>query len=55
MNDFFNSKFVKDLEAGELPEVKVVLPPETLFQIGLTAVLAAVAILLSIEIIKKLS
>lgn len=55
MNDFFQSKFIKDLEAGELPEVKIVLPPDTLFNIGLTAFLVTIAIMLSAQIFKSIA
>jgi len=54
MNDFFNSKFINDLKEGELPEVKIVLPPETLFNISISAFLVAVSIMLTAAIVKKL-
>jgi hypothetical protein len=55
MNDFFNSKFITDLKNGELPEVKIVFPPETLFNISLSAFLVTVSILMVAGIFKKLA
>lgn len=54
MNDFFQSKFITDLKEGKLPEVTIVIHPQTLFQIGLTAFFVAVTVMLFGAIIGKL-
>jgi len=54
MNDFFNSKFVQDLKGGKLPAVEVKFSAESLVQLGVTLVLAAVIIMIVAAITQKL-
>lgn len=43
--DFFNSKFMKDLEAGILPPVEIQVPTKVYLLTGLTIVLSALIII----------
>lgn len=45
MTDFFNSKFIQDLEAGKLPPVEIEVPTKVYVGLGLTVVLSALIIL----------
>ncbi len=53
MTDFFQSKFIKDLQDGELPPVEVRIPGETYAYLGLTVVLSALIILIAYTYLKK--
>jgi hypothetical protein len=54
MNDFFGSKFVKDLQAGKLPPVEVKFSAESLVQVSAALFFTAVAIILVYQIAKKI-
>ncbi|MGD9930132.1 MAG: hypothetical protein AB7U05_08940 [Mangrovibacterium sp.] len=45
MTEFFNSKFMKDLQAGTLPPVEIDVPTKVYVGLGLTVVLSALIIL----------
>jgi len=54
MNDFLQSKLIKDLENGQLPEVKLSITPETVFNLAAAAFFVAVSVLIVSQIFKKL-
>lgn len=54
MNEFFNSKFVKDLGNGQLPPVEVKFSTESLVQVGATLIFSAVIIILVAKIFKSI-
>lgn len=53
MVEFFNSKFVKDLQGGKLPPVEVTVSAETLVQIGAVIVFSGVIIILIAKILNR--
>jgi hypothetical protein len=55
MNDFFQSKFVQDLQNGKLPpvEASVTIPMETLAQICGAVFVTALLVLLVAKILKS--
>lgn len=55
MGDFFDSKFIQDLKRGELPEVKIVLPTETIFNISAAAFFVGAALIIMSAIFKSVS
>ncbi|HMV91527.1 MAG TPA: hypothetical protein PJ995_21540 [Cyclobacteriaceae bacterium] len=54
MNDFFESKFIKDLQEGKLPPVEVTVPNETLVKVFVGTFATVVSILIVAAIIKML-
>lgn len=54
MKELLESQFVEDLKEGKLPEVTVVIPKETLINIGIMAMIVSTAVLLLGAIIKKI-
>lgn len=54
MNDFFNSKFIRDLQGGKLPPVEVQFGLSSLTQLSLMLFITAVAIMLASKAIKNL-
>jgi len=55
MGTFFESKFIKDLEQGKIPEVTVniKLDAETAFQIGFTLFFVGVSVLIVHRLIRN--
>lgn len=53
MNDFFNSKFIKDLQNGILPPVEIEVPSSVYIFSGLTIVLSALIIIIMYNYSKK--
>jgi hypothetical protein len=51
MGDFFNSKFIQDLQNGKLPPVEVELSSEGIVQLAIAIVIAAIIIILVQRII----
>jgi hypothetical protein len=54
MGDFFESKFIKDLMNGKLPEVEVKLSTDGIIQLAVALVMAAIIIILASRIVKAL-
>lgn len=53
MNEFFNSKFVKDLQQGILPPVEVEVKTKVYLFTGLTIVTSALIIIIAYNYLKK--
>lgn len=55
MNELLNSQFVKNLNEGKLPEIKVTvkLEPETLFQVFAVLFFAGAMLILLSKIVKN--
>lgn len=53
MGDFFESKFITDLQNGVLPPVEIEVPAKVYIFTGLTVVLSALIIIISFTYIKK--
>ena len=53
MTDFFQSKFIKDLQDGVLPPVEIKVPGQVYGYLGLTVVLSALIILVVYTYLKK--
>lgn len=53
MNDFFQSKFIKDLQDGTLPPVQIEVPTKVYLFTGLTIVTTALIILIVYNYLKK--
>jgi hypothetical protein len=54
MNDFFNSKFVQDLQNGKLPTVEVEISTESLIQMSVCIGITAIAVIIAAQIFKKI-
>jgi hypothetical protein len=52
---FWNSPLLKNLESGELPEVKVLLSPQTLMQLAIAIMLAGVLIISFFFLMKSIA
>ncbi|MEQ8628108.1 hypothetical protein [Ekhidna sp.] len=55
MGSFFQSKFIKDLEQGELPEVTIEIKPQSIFNLAVSAFFVSIAVVLSVAIIKHIA
>lgn len=53
MGDFFDSKFIKDLQEGNLPPVEIEVPAKVFIFTGLTIVASALIILIAYTYLKK--
>lgn len=53
MIDFFDSKFIKDLEKGQFPPVQVEVPVSTFLGLGLTMILSSLIIIVVWNYAKK--
>ena len=52
---FLNSKLFQNLQDGELPEVKVTITDETLFNLGAMIVLSGVCLFLAHKLVKTVA
>lgn len=52
MGDFFNSKFIKDLQDGNLPVVKIELETKTIINLMAGLLIVAIIILLVVYLVK---
>ncbi len=53
MNEFFDSKFMKDLEAGNLPPVEIEVPASVYIFSGLTICISALIIIIVFKYLNK--
>ena len=53
MNDLFNSKLVKDLENGIVPEIPIRIATETVVEAGVMLVIVFLIVILMYNILKK--
>lgn len=53
MTNFFNSKFVKDLGNGELPEVPISLERGTIVNIAIVVLIVGVLLILFSKVLDK--
>jgi hypothetical protein len=54
MGDFFNSQFIKDLQAGKLPPVEVKFSTQSLIEVSFAALATAIVIIIVVNIFKRL-
>lgn len=53
MNEFFNSKFIKDLQEGKIPPVEITVQDETLVKVFAGSFLTVAAMLITWALVKK--
>jgi hypothetical protein len=53
MNELFNSKFIKDLEVGIVPEIPIKIATETVIETGVMLVIVFLIVILMYNILKK--